>query len=200
MQQRLSYDLAGYYFSLANTIVQRRDISGGDYFVNSGRTKQAGAELFLRYNITAADHHRIGNFSAFAAYSWQHYRYQDFKQLDADYSGHALPGVSPNTLAAGLDWDSRIGFYARLSYFYSDLVPLNDAGSAALDAFHLFGARIGYKIPGEARYGLEFFTGVENLTDITYSAGPDINAFGGRYYNAAPGRSFYAGLSLQLAR
>ena len=46
-------------------------------------------------------------------------------------------------------------------------------------------------------YGLDVFAGVDNLLDLTYSLGNDINAFGGRYYNAAPKRNFYAGLSFQ---
>ena len=196
-QRRLSYDLAAYYFSLANTIVQRRDIAGGDYFINSGSTRQGGAELSLRYLILASRHKGTGDFSIFASYSYQHYRYKDFRQLDADYSGNALPGVSPHIIAAGLDWDSRFGLFARLSYYFSDRMPLNDAGSASLEAYHLIGGRIGYKVPLKSSYGIEISIGVDNLTDITYSAGPDINGFGGRYYNAAPGRNFYGGISLQ---
>jgi iron complex outermembrane receptor protein len=38
---------------------------------------------------------------------------------------------------------------------------------------------------------------VENLLDQKYSLGNDINGFGGRYYNAAAGRSYYASLVLQ---
>src|SRR5690606_28975589 len=191
--QRLSYDLAAYYFSLANTIVQRRDALGGDYFINSGSTRQIGAELLLRYQILNGC--CIGDLSAFTAYTFQHFRYSDFVQLEADYSGNALPGVSPNTVAAGVDWDSRFSMYARLNYYYSDLTPLNDANDAALEAYHIFGARVGYKLPLRGRYGIDVFAGGDNLTDVTYSAGPDINGFGGRYYNAAPGRSFFAGVS-----
>jgi len=200
LNQRLSYDLALYYFSLANTIVQRRDVAGGDYFINSGSTRQAGAELGLRYRMIVPERSRVGAVTAFAAYSFQHYRYKDFRQLDVDYSGNALPGVSPHTISAGVDWESHLGLYARLNYYYSDAAPLNDAGSASLDAFQLFGGRVGYKMPGHRHYGWELFAGAENLADVRYSAGPDINAFGGRHYNAAPGRSFYAGISLQLAR
>ncbi len=195
--RRLSYDIAVYYFRMANTIVQRRDSAGGDYFINSGSTRQTGAELLIRYNLSEGWLDHFGEISAFAAYTWQRYRYGKFMQLEADYSGKALPGVSPNTIAAGLDWDSRFGFHARLSYNYSDIVPLNDANSAALEACHFFGARIGYLWARMRPLSVELFAGADNLTDVRYSAGPDINGFGGRYYNAAPGRSFYAGISLR---
>jgi iron complex outermembrane receptor protein len=42
------------------------------------------------------------------------------------------------------------------------------------------------------------FAGIENAFDVTYSLGNDINAAGGRYYNAAPGRNYYGGVSLSL--
>lgn len=197
---RLSYDAALYYFSLSNTIVQRRDALGGDYFLNSGSTEQIGAELGLRYRMLEDRRSHFGNITAFANYSYQHFRYKEFVQVAADYSGNAMPGVSPNTVSAGLDWESRFGLYARLSYFYSDITPLNDAGAASLESYQLLGARIGYKMPRQSQYGIEVFAGGENLGDVRYSSGPDINGFGGRYYNAAPGRNFYAGLALQRAR
>ncbi|MFT6036052.1 MAG: iron complex outermembrane receptor protein [Marivirga sp.] len=45
---------------------------------------------------------------------------------------------------------------------------------------------------------LKLSAGVENLTDITYSLGNDLNAFGGRYYQPAPGRNYFMGLSFIL--
>ena len=46
-------------------------------------------------------------------------------------------------------------------------------------------------------YRLNIYAGVDNLLDETYSMGNDINAAGGRYYNAAPKRNFYIGIALQ---
>ena len=45
---------------------------------------------------------------------------------------------------------------------------------------------------------LDVFAGIDNAFDLTYSLGNDINAAGGRYYNAAPGRNYYGGISLGL--
>jgi iron complex outermembrane receptor protein len=44
---------------------------------------------------------------------------------------------------------------------------------------------------------LDFYTGADNLLNETYSLGNDINAAAGRYYNAAPQRNYYAGISFQ---
>jgi iron complex outermembrane receptor protein len=185
---RLSYNAALYYFRLDQAIVQRRDAAGGDFYINSGGVRQFGIELDGRYALNRA-------WSISAAYSYQHFRYADFRQLDQDYSGNAMPGIAPHTAYAGIDWQSSFGLYVRLSGNFVDRSYLNDANTASQPASVLPGARAGY-VFRTGRYGFEFFAGGENLGDAKYSAGPDINAFGGRYYNAAPGRSLYAGIRL----
>ncbi len=52
-------------------------------------------------------------------------------------------------------------------------------------------------IKGKAR--LKIVAGSDNLLDQRYSLGNDINGFGGRYYNAAAGRNYYASLILPVA-
>ena len=47
------------------------------------------------------------------------------------------------------------------------------------------------------KWGLNIFAGGDNLFDENYSLGNDINATGGRYYNAAAGANYYAGVILQ---
>jgi iron complex outermembrane receptor protein len=39
------------------------------------------------------------------------------------------------------------------------------------------------------------FAGIDNALDETYSLGNDLNAIGGRYYNAASPRNYYIGLN-----
>lgn len=186
---RLRYNVSLYYFRLQQAIVQRRDAAGGDYYINSGGTRQLGLELDARYRIGTA-------WELSAAYSYQHFRYAAFAQLDQDYSGNAMPGIAPHTGFAAVDWISRFGLYVRLSGSVVDFVYLNDANSASLPGYALLSARAGYRF-STGRYGFEIFAGGDNLGNARYSAGPDLNAFGGRYYNAAPGRSFYAGLRLE---
>jgi iron complex outermembrane receptor protein len=46
---------------------------------------------------------------------------------------------------------------------------------------------------------LKLFIGGDNLLNEKYSLGNDINGFGGRYYNAAPGRNYYAGIVVNFS-
>lgn len=45
---------------------------------------------------------------------------------------------------------------------------------------------------------LGFFGGIDNILNQKYSLGNDLNAMGGRYYNAAPTRNFYIGVKAEF--
>jgi iron complex outermembrane receptor protein len=45
---------------------------------------------------------------------------------------------------------------------------------------------------------LDFFAGIDNLLNQKYSLGNDLNAVGGRYFNAAPGRNYFAGVRINF--
>jgi iron complex outermembrane receptor protein len=59
------------------------------------------------------------------------------------------------------------------------------------------GSRFGFKTLFSSKYSVDIFGGVDNLFDVKYSLGNDINSFGNRYYNAAPNRNYYIGISLR---
>jgi iron complex outermembrane receptor protein len=47
---------------------------------------------------------------------------------------------------------------------------------------------------------LDVYAGVDNLFNENYSLGSDLNALGGRFFNPAATRNFYAGLSFRFDR
>ena len=108
-----------------------------------------------------------------------------------------MPGEAPHSVAAGIDFIATKGLHANLTYMYSDATPLNDANTAFADSYHLLGLRLGYQF-NFSRLPISIFAGAENLLDEQYSLGNDINGFGGRYYNAAPGRNYYGGISFSF--
>jgi iron complex outermembrane receptor protein len=48
---------------------------------------------------------------------------------------------------------------------------------------------------GKKNWESNLYVGVDNLLDEQYSLGNDLNDPRGRYYNLAPARNFYVGLS-----
>jgi iron complex outermembrane receptor protein len=61
----------------------------------------------------------------------------------------------------------------------------------------ILGARAGKRLVHHLM-NYDLFLGVDNLLDQDYSLGNDLNAPGGRYYNAAPGRNYYLGFNVRF--
>jgi len=78
-------------------------------------------------------------------------------------------------------------------------LPLDDANTVFAKSYTLLGSRVGYKSSFIRKMPIDFFAGADNLLDQTYSLGNDLNAAGGRYFNAAAGRNYYAGLRFDLS-
>lgn len=192
----LFIDLSAFHFSLRNTIVQRRDAGGGDYFINAGRTEQKGIEALVRYPLFPFAS-PFKNSNTWLSYSWHNFHYKDFVQLTNDYSGNKMPSTAPHTFSAGIDIVSLKGLYASVSGLYSDDIPLNDANTAVANSYFLISAKIGFEKMID-KIKVKLLAGAENLLDQHYSLGNDVNGFGGRFYNAAPSRNYYVTLGMQL--
>lgn len=193
--RRLYADVNAFHFSLQNTIVQRRDAGGGDFFVNAGSTAQWGLETYLSLPLFPSSH-LLQNSLIWLSHSYHHFRYQSFKQLDNDYSGKRMPGTPLHTLSAGWDLATKGGLIAGFNYYHAGSIPLNDANTAFASPYHLLGARLGYRKQWRSvRFHLT--AGTENLLNQHYSLGNDLNAFGGRHYNAAAPRNYFISLTTE---
>jgi len=195
---RIYLDVNGFRFGLENTIVQRKDASGADYFENAGSTKQIGVESYLSWQIISNPNQSFTNCKVWISHTWNDFSYKDFKQVTTDYSGKKLPSVPKNVVAAGFDIDTKRGLYLNINYYYADPIPLNDANTVYASSYNLLGARAGWKKHLHTKVLMELFIAADNILNEKYSLGNDINAFGGRYYNAASTFNFAGGIALNF--
>jgi len=198
LHNKLYFDINAFLFDLKNTIVQRIDTNGVFYYVNAGSTKQNGIETYASYQFSDNPYHFISSSKLWISYAWHHFHYGSFKQVSTDYSKNKLPGAAPQVVTAGLDVSSKSGCYLNLTYNYTDRIALNDANSVYASSYNLVSARLGYTKNFHDKLKAELFAGADNLFDTKYSLGNDINAAAGRYYNTAPGRNFYGGISFHF--
>lgn len=195
--RRLQFDLAAYYFKLQNAIVRRNNSAGAEYFVNAGGTEQKGIELLIKYQLVKKATGFLSGWNIWSSYSYQPYRFTDYKQLSADFSGKELTGVPRNIWVSGIDIETAKGFFLNASLNCTSALPLTDVNDAYADAYQLLQFKLGYRCTGrETR--MDLFTGVDNLLNQVYSLGNDINAAGRRYYNPATGRNVFAGVTLRF--
>lgn len=197
LQQRLYAEVNVFYYRLQNAIVLRRDASNADYFVNAGSTNQKGLETQAYYQLLPSQQGFVTNARLWASHTWSRFRYEDFKQGANNLEGKQLPSVAPHIVTAGLDVSTRPGLYANLTWYYSDPIPLDDANTVKASSYQLLGGRIGWRTRLTKRIGADIFAGADNLFNVRYSLGNDINAAANRYFNAAPGVNYFGGVTLK---
>lgn len=162
--------------------------SGRDFFTNAGRSTRRGIEL-------AADWRLGANLSLNAAWTGSDFEFDRFETADGDFSGKRLPGVPKHRSSLGLVWADARGFSARLEAnrvggFYAD--NANTARVESRTESRLMVAQS--RTLGATR--LRVAGGIENLLDQRYPDNVRINAFGGRYFEPAPDRSYWLSLGL----
>lgn len=197
LQHRLRINVAAFYLDLRNALVQQRDASGGDYFVNAGRSVQQGIESSAIWMQAFAPGHFLRSFNVSLAHTYSQFEYREYKKLGIDYAGKALPGVPRQTISLLADLRSKVGLYFNFSWYYNSSIPLNDANTFRAESFHVLGVKAGYRSePLLKKLWWHLYVGADNLLDVQYSLGNDINAAGNRFFNAAPTRNFYGGLAV----
>ncbi len=186
-------DLTAYDFRLRNTIVIQRVEDGAEYFINAGETNQRGIEFSAKWTP-------LSWMGISSSYTYNHYRFGNYVKDGSDFSGMKLTGVPPVIFSLAADLQSRSGLYMNVTSVYTDHIPLNDANTAFSAPYVLVNLRAGMDATLKNGLRYEVFGGVNNLLDETYSLGNDLNAFGGRYYNVAPGIGYFVGLKLMVEK
>ena len=199
LNDRLFIDVNSFFFHLSNTIVQRIDSSGVSYSINAGNTSQHGLETYVSWLAVDDAHGFLRRIKPWISHTWHDFHYRNFDQSGTDFSGKRLPGVPPQTIVAGLDILTSIGFYTNVTYTYADRIALNDANSAYAGSYNLLAARLGWRNEVGKKWKLDLYVAGDNLLNTKYSLGNDINAAAGRYYNAAPRVNYFGGISLNFA-
>jgi len=195
LKNKLHVEATAFYYKLYNALVSRKDSTNADYYVNAGNAKQKGVELSADYTTTFHNN-VLDHLTIQPAYTLSDFKYGTFKKGTADFSGKSLPSVPKNTFSILADVQFKKGIYFNSTYYCASKIYLDDANSVAASAYHVLGSRIGWKTTVKT-LKLNFYFGGDNLLNETYSLGNDINAAGGRYYNVAAKRNYYAGVSLQ---
>jgi len=194
---RFQADVSVFNFQLQDAISRRVDEGDAEYFVNAGGTNQLGVEALL--NAWVIQPRTNGLFRGLQwsnSYTYSHFRFKNYNNAENNFTGNQLTGVPQHVVVSGLVLQFPLALRFSTQYTYTDRVPLNDANTAFADNYHLLQAKISWQHSLQEKHRLEIFAGADNLLNQRYSLGNDINAFGNRFYNAAPLRNYYGGIAL----
>ena len=185
----ISYDAAVFIARVEDELIPFEIVGGGGrrYFRNAGRTERRGAELGLRADGASL---RAG-----LSYSYADYRFTDFQVSGTSYDDNRIPGIPEHQAQASVTWIVR-GFHSTVEGFVAGRTIADDANTASAAGYGVVNIRVG----GTANFGtgtrLSPTVGIQNLFDRRYVGSVSVNASGGRYYEPAPGRTLFAGLTI----
>ena len=200
-QLRLDVNLALYQLEVTDALIpfQVEDPASEEiYFRNAGQTRNRGLELALRSDLRS-------DLRLTLAYTFGDYVFEDYEVETNDgrlqLADNEVPGVPRHRLFTALAYQGPRGFFADLElervgrYWANDFngpPPQNDTPAVAFqnDAYLRTDLRLGLH-----HRASEVFLGVENLFAADYSGSIVPNAFGGRFFEPAPGRTLRLGLS-----
>lgn len=191
-------DASIFHYAMHDAIVRQLRENGAEFFANAGGVRQRGLELTASgWLKTPAAHGWMRGVQLGTNLTLSDFQFSDYVAGDQDFGGNKLTGVPATVLVSHV----RMLLPARFSLFvmhnYTSETPLNDANKVYADAFHLVQAKANWQTPVQRKWTVDLFVGVDNLLDQTYSLGNDINAFGGRFFNAAPAVNIYGGLAIR---
>lgn len=161
---------------------------GRTYFRNAAESSHQGVEAVVRAQLPAAVDLR-------AAWTTVDARFGEGQGEELE--DNRLPGRSPHRFEARLTRD-RGPVMAVVDVVWSDAVPVDDANTAEAPAWWRVDLRVGPSAARAAAWRIRPWLEIGNLFDEDYAGSVVVNAFGGRYFEPAPGRSFSLGASLAV--
>ncbi|KQC00334.1 TonB-dependent receptor [Pedobacter sp. Hv1] len=197
--RRFDLDATVFYFQLKNAIVRRLNNNSVEYFINAGGTKQLGAEIQSAWwLLKLSPTHFLNGLQWRNSYTYSHFRFDEFKNAQQDYTNNRLTGVPNHTWVSSLELNLKKGFYTFVQHNYTTSIPLNDANTIFTKKYQLIDVRAGLRNITLGKTSLAISFGINNLLNQTYSLGNDLNAANNRYFNPAPGINYDAGISIKL--
>lgn len=191
----IAYDAAIFLTRVRDELIpfETADGSGRRYFRNAGRTERRGVELGLRAEA--------GRARAGLSYSYGDYEFTDYRVVTGTtttvYDGKRIPGIPVHQAQASLAWVGST-LHGTVEGVTASRTLVNDANSASAAGYGIVNIRLGGHVSIRAVGRIEPVVGVHNLLDRTYVGSVSVNAAPafGRYYEPAPGRTLFAGLTL----
>ncbi len=186
--QRTFIELSIYEFKLEESIIPEISDLEQISYSNGGSAVHRGLEAAFNHRFEFTDDSFIEQVSFRTAGALQNFK----NTSDQDYS---IPGVPLATFSSGLNILFGRTLSIDINHYWSDKMPLNDANTDYLNAYHLLNTKLTWEKRIKS-FKLDVFVGLNNVTDSKYSSFPAVNAAFSRYYNPSPGMNIFGGIGL----
>ncbi|MBH3390379.1 TonB-dependent receptor [Pseudomonas putida] len=187
--ERTRLNAAVYEIHTDDEIVVASATDGRTSYRNAGRTVRRGFEASLQSDLSE-------QWQTTLVYTRTDARYADDISQTIE-SGNRLPGVPLNNLFGELVWKPVSSISMGVEGQYRSKVYVDDSNNAkAAPAYAVFNWRTRFE-QHVGPWTFHQLLRLDNLFDRQYVGSVIVGDGNGRYYEAAPGRSWYAGAGLE---
>ncbi|MGM0545078.1 MAG: TonB-dependent receptor family protein [Bacteroidota bacterium] len=172
------------------------ETDGPTYYRNQGETRHVGLEAQLSWQI-----HQNVNVAATTTLTNAEFRegtIQDNEGNEQSLAENEVPGITPFRFNSKISWMPG-NFRTSLSYKHVSSYTADNQNTSENEAYNIVDASLSFKKGFQSqRIEMQPFIAVNNIFDTRYNGSVSVNAFGGRYFEPAPGRNLQAGISVNF--
>ena len=185
-RMRLGLDLAVFSLHIRDRLIPQQGEDGRTWYNNGGKNRHNGIELAVDWPTGSLFGIRIA------------YNCGSFLFLNGPGDGLRIPGVPANQLHLTLHGAARSGWQAQIVLESASGMWANNTNSAQSEGFTVLDIYLARSKWHLRRFSLHPFARFQNILDSQYVRSLVVNAFGGRYFEPAEGRSIQAGIGISL--
>ncbi|SHM41463.1 TonB-dependent receptor family protein [Flavobacterium xanthum] len=187
LKNKVYTEVTFYTTQIKNLLVARRTADDQFVGINAGSSSHSGVEFLFNYKLLEKTQLQITPYLSGAV---NDFKFKEFIDGDADYSGNQLTGVPETQFNIGVDLNTKNGLSLNTSFRTMGKIPLNDSNTKYSERYSLLEIKTTYVFTLFRILQTELNAGMNNALDTKYAANILPNAVG--FGTAAP-RYFYPG-------
>ena len=164
------------------------EFPGRTFYSNVGKSSRKGIETLVSWSVKP-------NLTLDASYTYSDFSFDSFiDKNNKDFSGSKLPGLPESFAYFGIRFENENGLNMNFNLNYSGDLFANNANTVKVQAYTVSNFRLSYNI-SKRNWKILPYMGMNNIFDTEFNSNIRINAFGSRYYEPAPERNSYLGIT-----
>lgn len=181
---KLSLETNFFYILSSNEILpyELEDFPGRAFYENTGETERFGFEFFGSY--------KSNSWEFIASLTEATYQFSGDNMISKKY----LPGVPGSQIYLQTRYFTNNGWNIQLTGEHVGSFYANNSNTEQIDSFQKFRIQAAKSFTIN-NIKISLSSGINNVFNVRYFDNIRLNAFGGRFYEPAPGRNVYFGIN-----
>ncbi|RTZ11198.1 TonB-dependent receptor [Flavobacterium sp. GSP27] len=187
LKNKIYTEVTFYSTQIENLLVARRTANDQFVGINAGSSSHSGLEFLVNYKLFELTQFQMTSYFSGAVNT---FKFKEFLDGDADYSGNQLTGVPEKQFNFGVDLTTKNGFGVNTSFRTISKISLNDSNTKYSERYSLLDIKTTSVFTIFKILKTELNAGINNALGTKYAANILPNAVG---FGTATPRYFYPG-------